>query len=195
MQEARMIISPSAQRVLKVVHLMTVSFWIGGCVALMALVFTSRHALSGSELYGVLRSMNVVTLVVAVYLGAYGSFFTGLAYSICTNRGFVRHKWVILKWSMTILIMALGAVYMGPTKITMMDLVREYGLRAREMPEYRSALSTISWLYVLQFGLFLLCTVLSVYKPWEREELAQRYRYVRPPGDGEPPEDLTDGPL
>lgn len=181
-----MIISARAQRVLKVVHLMTASFWIGSGVATLSILLSSQYAESGSELYGVLRSMNVVTLVVAVYLGGYGSFFTGLAYSICTNRGFVRHKWVILKWGMTISIILVGAFYMGPTKIIMMELVHDHGLGVLAMPEYLSAQKSLTYTSLLNLAMFLLCTALSVYKPWEREELEKRYIHVRPVGSGEP---------
>lgn len=175
-----MIISASAQRVLKVIHLMTVSFWIGGCVAIMSLMLISRHAESGSELYGVFRSMNIVSLVVAAYLGGYGSFFTGLAYSICTNRGFVRHKWVILKWTITIYIILCGFLFMGPVKIEMMELVREHGLGVQNIERYQSSESLMLVLSILNFVLFLVCTILSVYKPWEQHELAERYKHVRP---------------
>lgn len=183
-----MIISAGAQRVLKVIHLMTISFWIGGCVALLALTLVSRHAESGSELYGVFRSMSIVTMVVAAYLGGYGSFFTGLAYSICTNRGFVRHKWVILKWAMTIFIILSGAIYMGPTRFKMMELVRVHGLAAQSMPEYQEGQLVVGVLAVVQFIMFLVCTILSVYKPWEQRELAERYKHVRPVNSGQRPD-------
>ena len=175
-----MIISPEAQRVLKVVHLLTVSYWIGGCVALITLLLVSGSAETGSELYGILRSMNIITLIVVVYLGAYGSFFTGLAYSICTNRGFVRHKWVVLKWSMTIAMIFTGAFWMGPKKIIMMELVMEHGLGAMALEAYQEAETWLMLLFALQLAMFVVCTVLSVYKPWEREELAERYKHVRP---------------
>lgn len=186
-----MIISSAAQRVLKVIHLMAVSFWIGGCLALLALTLVSRHAESGSELYGVFRSMSIVSLVVVVYLGGYGSFFTGLAYSICTNRGFVRHKWVILKWAMTIFIILSGALCAGPTRIKMMELVREHGLAAQSMAGYQDGQFVVGVFAVVQFIMFLICTVLSVYKPWEQQELAARYKHVRPINNGGRP-DLPD---
>ena len=179
-----MIISASAQRVLKVIHLMTISFWIGGCVAIMSLLLVSRHAESGSELYGVFRSMNIVALIVAAYLGGYGSFFTGLAYSICTNRGFVRHKWVILKWAMTIYMIMAGFLYLGPTKSAMMEQVHIHGLAALEIPDYQSGQSVVFILSVIHFIMFLVCTILSVYKPWEQQELAERYKHVRPISSG-----------
>lgn len=189
-----MIISASAQRVLKVIHLMTISFWIGSGVATLSILLSSNYAETGSELYGALRSMNLVTLIVAVYLGGYGSFFTGLAYSICTNRGFIRHKWVVLKWGMTIFIILTGALYMGPTKIVMMELVHDHGLGVLDMPEYQRAQTLLTCLSVVNIAMFLICTVLSVYKPWEREELEKRYRYVRPMGSGKP-YDQPDNPL
>lgn len=181
-----MIISAAAQRALKVIHLMAVSFWIGGCVALLALLLVSLHAESGSELYGVFRGMNIITLIVAAYLGGYGSFFTGLAYSICTNRGFTRHKWIIFKWVMTVFIILSGAIYMGPTRIKMMELVRVHGLAARTMPDYASGQTLLAVLSVVQFVMFLACTIISVYKPWEQRELAERYKHVRPVSSGRP---------
>lgn len=185
-----MIISAAAQRVLKVIHLMTISFWIGGCVAIMALMLVSRHAESGSELYGVFRSMNIVAIIVAAYLGGYGSFFTGLAYSICTNRGFVRHKWVILKWGMTIFMILSGFLFMGPAKIKMMEMVRVSGLEAQNTLEYQHCQTVLFILAVTQFIMFLICTILSVYKPWEHDELAERYKYVRPVSHEKRPDSL-----
>lgn len=175
-----MIISAAAQRVLKVLHLMAISFWIGGCLSLLALLVASFKVSNGAELYALLRGMNVVTLNVVVYLGAFGSFFTGLAYSLCTNRGFVRHRWIVLKWSLTICMMVAGTVLMAPKSILMMELALESGLQAQTMPIYLEARNTLVAMFILQITMLMICTVLSVYKPWEKEELANRYRHVRP---------------
>lgn len=147
---------------------------------MLVLLVASFSVNSGNELYAMLRGMNVVTLMVVVYFGAFGAFFTGLAYSLCTNRGFIRHRWIVLKWSLTICMMVAGTVLMAPKSVLMMELALKDGLQAQSMPVYLEAQHTLIAMFILQMTMLVLCTVISVYKPWEKSELANRYRHVRP---------------
>lgn len=165
-----MIISGNAQRILKILHLLAVSFWIGGCLSGIILYYICTWAESGDELFGVLRSSQFVSMFVVVYLGAYGSFFTGLAYSMCTHRGFFRHKWIIIKWGTTVYMMIVGTYILGPWSATMLETAQARGLAALSDTGFILARTHLLSLSAVHMALFIILTVISVYKPWETAE-------------------------
>ena len=167
-----MIISNNAQKVLKIFHLFAISFWMGGEFALLVLLHASTYAQSSGELFGILKSYHFVSIVVAVYLGAYGSLFTGLAYSLCTNRGFFRHKWIILKWVMTIGMIVFGSLFLGKWSTALLESASELGLNALQDSEFLRLHALHIKALIVYLALFGLSTVLSVFKPWEIRELA-----------------------
>lgn len=165
-----MIISGNAQRVLKIFHLLAVSFWIGGGLSESMLFYASTTAESGGELFGILRGSRFISVYVVVYLGAFGSFFTGLAYSLCTNRGFFRHKWIIIKWASTVYLMICGTFLLSPWSTEMLETAQSLGLGAIEDPAYIEARSKLLWLLTVHMSVMIILTIISVYKPWEAKE-------------------------
>ena len=168
-----MLISGNAQKILKILHQLAVSVWMGGGLALVILLHASGNAQSDGELYGILRSFRFVNVYVVIYVGALGSFFTGLAYSICTNRGFFRHKWIILKWALTMYLILAGSFMLGPWSTFLLETAGKMGLAALSDPEY-IRVSSLHWaLEIAGLFLFVAATAISVYKPWEiRESIA-----------------------
>lgn len=165
-----MIISGNAQRVLKIFHLLAVCFWVGGSLAEIVLYYTSSTAQSGGELFGILRGSRFVSVYVVVYLGAFGSFFTGLAYSLCTNRGFFRHKWIIIKWVTTVFLMCWGGFYLGPLSVEMLEIVQRLGVEAISEPGYQVLRRQLLTYLLIHKGLLIVLTIISVFKPWETSE-------------------------
>lgn len=165
-----MIISVQAQRILKVLHLLAVAAWIGGYLSEVLLFYASTTAQTGDELFGMLRSSRYVAMYVVVYLGAFGSFFTGLAYSLCTNRGFFRHRWVIIKWASTVALIFFGTWYLGPWSVEMLELAQDLGLAALAAPDFLALRSGHLSFLIVNLAVFILLIAVSVFKPWETAE-------------------------
>ena len=165
-----MIISGNAQRILKILHLLAVCFWVGGSLAELVLHYTSFTAQSGGELFGILRGSRFVSVYVVVYLGALGSFFTGLAYSLCTNRGFFRHKWIIIKWVTTVFLIGWGGFYLGPLSVEMLEMAQNLGLEAISDSGYQVLHEQLLLSLLIHKGLLIILTIISVFKPWETKE-------------------------
>lgn len=165
-----MIISGNLQKILKILHLFAVSFWVGTCLSELILFYVSSNAESGGELFGLLRASRLISTYVTVYLGAFGSFFTGLAYSLCTQRGFVRHKWVIIKWVSTIYLMFCGFKFMEPWSTEMLETAWTIGLEALNLEAYLGLRQKILILVSVNMVLLAVLMVISVYKPWEVAE-------------------------
>ena len=170
-----MLISANGQKILKILHLITTSCWLGGCLSLTILLYTSQYVQSDAELFGMLKSYKFLNVIVTVYLGAYGSLFTGLAYSLCTNRGFIRHKWVIAKWVMTLGMICGGTIYLGPWNTFLLDMSRDMGIAALRNAEYLQTHSYLMNGELVCLVLFFLSILLSVYKPWEQDEINAQF--------------------
>lgn len=169
-----MLLSNNAQKILKVFHLLAVCFWVGGGMGLLLLLYAAMDATSADELFGILKSYSFINVIVTVYMGAYASFFTGLAYSLCTNRGFFRHKWIVLKWLMTLGMILGGSFFLGPWSTRMLEMAKSSGLAALQDPEFQKIYAMHTKTLFVYMAIFVVATVLSVYKPWEREEIMRR---------------------
>lgn len=169
-----MLISTNGQRVLKILHLFAVCCWVGGGMGLLLLLFAAKDAETADEMFGILKSHKFITVIVTVYMGAYGTFFTGLIYSMCTNRGFFRHKWVVLKWIMTLGMIVYGMTCLGAWGTQMLEMAADAGLAALQDPEFLKVYNRQVTATIIYMVLFVVAFILSEYKPWEREELARR---------------------
>lgn len=152
---------------LKGFHLIAVSCWIGGAVALLLMYFIKDGVADGGVLYGINRSIHHVDMAVVVIPGAFGCLLTGLIYSTFSNWGFFRHNWMIFKWIVTVTAILFGTFFLGPWETTMMEISAKLGL---------ASLTDRAYLYNQKMNLMfggLQCLVLmitlfiSIFKPWK----------------------------
>ena len=121
---------------LKGFHLLAVSCWIGGGVALILLYFLKNGVNDGNVLYGINRSIHHVDMAVVVIPGAFGCLVTGVLYSAFSNWGFFKHRWLIFKWIVTIAAIVFGTFFLGPWETTMMNISGKLGMTSLHDTEY-----------------------------------------------------------
>jgi len=157
-------------RWLKGFHLIAVSCWIGGAVALLLLYFLKNGVTDGSVLYGINQSIHHVDMVVVVIPGAFGCLITGLLYSTFSNWGFFKHNWLIFKWIVTVAAILFGTFFLGPWETTMMEISGKLGI---------SSLNDQSYLYnqkmnVISGGIqcivLMIIVFISIFKPWKKKK-------------------------
>ena len=155
---------------LKGFHLIAVSCWVGGVVALMLLYFLKDGVTDGGVLYGINQSIHHVDMVVVVIPGAFGCLITGLIYSLFSNWGFFKHNWMIFKWIVTISAILFGTFFLGPWETKMMEISGKMGM---------SSLTEETYLYNekmnLIFGgvqsfLLIVTIFISIFKPWKTKK-------------------------
>ena len=143
-------------------------------MGLILLRYAAMNAQTGEELFGILKSYRFISVILTVYIGAYGSLFTGLAYSLCTNRGFIRHKWVILKWVITLSMIIYGDIVLGPWSASLLEVAGSMGLEALQDPDFLYTYRLHMRVLIIYILLFIVSTAISVYKPWELQETMKR---------------------
>ncbi len=162
-----MYLGKNGQRVLRILHMGAAASWLGSALCVLLLLHEAPLSGEDEELFGMLKSAAVITQQVLVPVGAFGTFFTGLAYSLCTRRGFFKYPWIACKWCITAALL-LGTLYLCPQAGQELDAVYRYGLSAYRLPDtaerhFRRELGCAAGA-----GLLAAAVVLSVCRPGEK---------------------------
>ena len=153
---------------LKGFHLVAVSCWIGGGVALILLYFLKNGVTDGNVLFGINQSIHHVDIAVVVIPGAIGCLVTGLVYSLFSNYGFFKHGWMIFKWIVTIVAILFGTFFLGPWEITMMEVSGKLGISSLSSPEYLYNQKMNLLFGAMQILVLMVTVFISVFKPWKK---------------------------
>ena len=160
---------------LKCFHLLVAAGWVGGALALLALHFLrSAGAGNAGNLHGIDMAAHLVDMWVIVCLGGTGCLLTGLLYSGFTAWGFFRHRWVLVKWIITLFCVLSGTFWLGPWEATMVEISAKVGDAALSDAKYVSTMQLYFWLGVLQIALLLFALFISVFKPWKGKPVDSR---------------------
>jgi len=152
---------------LKGLHIIAVACWIGGAVALLLLYFLKGGVTEGGVLYGINKSIHHVDMAVVVIPGAFGCLVTGLVYSLFSNWGFFKHKWLVLKWIVTVLAILFGTFFLGPWETNMMEISGKLGLACLSDPEYLHNERMNLMFGALQVLVLMATVFISIFKPWK----------------------------
>jgi hypothetical protein len=159
-------LSGRSQRWLKSVHLLFAAVWTSSAIALIAMQ-TGLHASGGGELYGMLRAAKFIDDFLIIP-GAIGSLLTGLIYSIWTNWGFFRHRWITVKWVINVGGILFGTFFLGVWLNSLPPLAEQLGLDALADPLFiRNRMLNLVFGGIQMLSL-IFALVISVIKPWSR---------------------------
>lgn len=154
-------------RWLKGFHLIAVSCWVGGAVALTMLYFLKGGIADGDVLYGINKSIHHVDMAVVVIPGAFGCLVTGFVYSLFSDWGFFRHTWLIFKWIVTILAILFGTFFLGPWETGMMEISGRIGISSLSDPAYLYNEKMNLIFGTIQALVLVITVFVSVFKPWK----------------------------
>lgn len=157
-------------RWLKGFHLIAVSCWIGGAVALLLLYFLKTDLENGGVLFGINQSIHFVDMAVIVVPGAFGCLITGIIYSSFSPWGFFKHNWMIFKWIVTITAILFGTFFLGPWETRMMEISGKLGLESLTDPAYLYNQKMNFIFGALQCLVLMATLFISIFKPWKKKK-------------------------
>ena len=159
-------LSPNAHKWLKCFHVLAAGVWIGTSLSLSAKQFFINPTREG-ELYGILSTLDFVDLCVLVP-GAIGTLITGIIYSVWTNWGWFRHRFITVKWIICLFGVSFGTYPLGPWLSGMVRISGEQGLASFTNPTFMHNRSMLLIFGTFQCPTLLFAYFLSVLKPWKR---------------------------
>ncbi len=99
--------------------------------------------------------------------GAIGCLLTGLIYSLFSNWGFFRHRWLTFKWIFTVSAILFGTFFLGPWETAMMDISGRIGIASLHDTEYLWNQRMNLLFGSLQVTLLFATLFISIFKPWK----------------------------
>jgi uncharacterized membrane protein len=153
-------------KVLKLFHLIAAGLWIGGAVGLTLMIFYLNSPEIEGQLYGYNLACKFVDDFIVIP-GAVGCLLTGFLISLLTNWGFIKHRWVIIKWFLTVACILFGTFFLGPKVNAQPQISLQEGMAALANPDYIA-----NYQGNLKGGVFQLISIcfmfwLSVFKPFK----------------------------
>jgi len=139
-------------RILWVLHVAVTSTWLGCLVAMITLALTARDAsasVSASTWADVAKIENVTAAM------AVTTIVLGLIQSLWGGWGFVRHRWLLVKWLLALATVISGAAVVHPGSRALADSTTVSGTS-----------TVITAVLLAQLAALLVALVLSRFKPW-----------------------------
>ena len=140
--------------------------WLGSAVTLAVLQFAVDPS-DGRELYGIIRTMNLIDYMVLVP-GALGVLLTALIYSIWTNWGWIKHKWIVVKWIICIYGIIFGSFALAPWLRKMISISLNEGMEALMNPTFLHNQEMLLLFGTFQTATLIFAVFLAALKPWEK---------------------------
>jgi uncharacterized membrane protein len=162
-------LAKNGTKILKTVHLVAVSCWVGGSAVLTLLNFSNDAAVSEGMLRGLLTASQLADFGILVP-GALGCLATGLAFALLTPWGFFRHGWLTCKWLLTVACILSGTFLLGAWEEDMLAMSRTLGNAALADSAYLAARTKFLAASCVQFAVLAFMVAISVFKPQNRHQ-------------------------
>lgn len=150
-------------KLLKMLHLLLIVLFLGGILS--SYVLTLNLDLSDfDQVYLTYKGLGIISDDV-VKIGALGTIVLGLVYGFFTRWGFVKHKWLTVKWILFIAQTFIGILVVDKLRVVNMALLEAEKIAALGNPVFINNHLVRQYVVIVQVVLTLIALVLSVTKP------------------------------
>ncbi len=158
-------------KLLKMSHMLLIVLFLGGILSSFALIMKLNLS-NFDEVYLTYKSFNIISDNV-VKLGAQGTILLGAVYGFFTKWGFIKHKWLALKWILFIAQTFIGILVVDKLMMANLALLETEKVLALSDPVFIHNHFLRLYVVITQIGLTLMALVLSVLKPGRSRVIPQ----------------------
>ena len=157
-------------KILKMLHILMIVLFLGGILSSFALLM--KLDLSNfDEVYSNYKTFNLISDNV-VKLGAQGTILLGAVYGFFTRFGFIKHKWLAVKWILFIAQTFIGILVVDKLMVANLTLLETEKALALVNPVFLHNHFLRLNVVIAQIGLTLFALVLSILKPGRSRTVA-----------------------
>lgn len=160
--------TPNQIKTLKVFHIIIACFWLSCVLVITALSFIAPKFQSADEIYAfnyIYHFIDMGLLTPAAIL----TFLTGLCYAIFTPWGFFKHRWIIVKWIITLSIILVGTFYLGPMVGKLLQIADQERAQALTNSYYIHGQKIGLYAGLINSSLLIFAVFISTFKPWRKK--------------------------
>jgi hypothetical protein len=161
-------LTSKGQKWLKGFHVFFSCCWVGAAVCLTSMMFFTK-ATDGMQLYGINFSLKFIDDFIIIP-GAMGCLLTSLIYSLFTNWGWFKHRWITIKWIINIGGVIFGTFWLGPWLNSLAPISKIEGLDALINHTYIHNQKMLYMWGTLQAATLIFAVFISVLKPWKKKK-------------------------
>ena len=132
--------------------------------ALAAAAGQGDHGLSLSVAMWTLPAIQILDLGIVVPSASI-SLITGIIFSSMTHWGFMKHRWIVVKYTINLVPVVLGALVQAPWLVSMIELAKNMRSGSSLPPEFLSLRNQFLIFTILQWVLLIIAVYLSIFKP------------------------------
>jgi hypothetical protein len=153
-------------KILRMLHFLMIVLFLGGILSSFSLLL--RLDLSNfNEVYSRYQIFNIISNNV-VKIGAQGTILLGAVYGFFTRFGFIKHKWLAVKWLLFIVQTFIGILVVDKLMMANLTLLDTEKALALSDPIFIENHYVRLYVVLGQIGLTLLALAISVLKPGRR---------------------------
>jgi hypothetical protein len=142
------------------------ALWLGGSAGLNLMILLPGDPSGAGGLAAYARACKLIDDLVVVP-GAIGCLLTGLLFSALSPWGFFKHRWVAVKWALTVYCVLYGTFFLGPRVNAQAELALAGGLAPLGSAASLASRQELMAGGLLVLSVILFMTWLSVYRPWK----------------------------
>lgn len=162
---------PLGSKILKMFHIFLIVLFLGGILSSFALLL--RLDLTNFEaVYSNYKVFNIISDNV-VKMGAQGTILLGAVYGFFTRWGFIKHKWLAVKWLLFIAQTFIGILVVDKLMVTNLRLLETEQILALSNPVFIHNHYLRLYVVIGQIGLTLFALILSILKPGRSRAIHQ----------------------
>ena len=154
-------LSGRAYKIIKTVHILSASIWIGAGVVALFLLTVILNKNNVSEMLPAIHYIDLLIIIPANLI----TFITGVIFSKFTEWGFFKHGWITLKYIINSLPVILGGVMLTPSILNMLSIVKKMGGEAIFDPYFIKSMNIFTGTFVVILVLLITAVCLTVIKP------------------------------
>ncbi len=156
-------------RWLKGFHVLFAGIWVACGVVILAFSLAAGDLQNGDRLYMLNYLVDLIDMKILVP-SAVLSLVTGLIYSLGTNWGFFKYRWLVFKWIVTVSIIVLGTIFTGPWIEEMVELSLKEGIAVLQNNHYLKINRNQFIMGIMMNGTLIITVFVSVIKPWNKKK-------------------------
>ncbi len=162
---------------LKSIHITFSVALLGGAACILLL--RAMNWSDGARVYALDYAILLIEQGVIIP-AATGALLTGFLESWLTSWGFVRYRWVVVKWAVLLACVFAGTIWLGPWAGQMLQLSEAQSADALVNPAYLHVRLMHTFLFSVQTLALAALPFISVIKPWMRQSAPRRVAALSP---------------
>ena len=146
-------------------HILFAGLWVGAALCMLLIQFVLEPDAGGDEIAAYTTAVKLIDDFIIIP-AAMGSLLTGLLTSTLLGWGFFRHRWVAVKWAITVTAIIFGTFWLGPWTNGMAEIADKLRHLAPAHVTFRHDYLMNAIFGSLQLGVLVFTVFISTFRPW-----------------------------